>query len=241
MGKHGNVYLIYGKSTKDYIEVIHAIFANCIEPDRLYCLDVDFDTFKQNYSVICSSTQEQELKEKNVYRIPNEIIPNLFLGGYDDADKMLLILQKLKITHVLNCAKEFISKSDDGKSPLEYKVPEGTIVHHLGIADNSAQPINFSEYFQFIDVALYGDQQTQSSSSSSSPIIHHQSRVFVHCEKGISRSPSIIIGYLMEKFHLTFAEAYRITFHQREEIEPNPGFIKQLFLKEYELVDQFGE
>ncbi|KAA6371013.1 MAG: hypothetical protein EZS28_033459 [Streblomastix strix] len=102
-----NVYFISGKNTDSYVIDVHAIFANCISPNRLYYLDVDFDTFKQNYSVICSSSSEQEFRESNIYRTPNEIIPGLFLGGYRTPEKMHLILQELKITHILNCAKEF--------------------------------------------------------------------------------------------------------------------------------------
>ncbi|KAA6354397.1 MAG: hypothetical protein EZS28_050076, partial [Streblomastix strix] len=56
-----------------------------------------------------------------------------------------------------------------------------------------------------------------------------------------SRSATIIIGYLMDKFHLTVAEAFEITHHQRPAIFPNHGFMKQLFLKEFQLIDQFGE
>ncbi|KAA6397747.1 MAG: hypothetical protein EZS28_006725 [Streblomastix strix] len=155
---------------------------------------------------------------------------------------MVNIIRELQITHVLNCADDFAPGSD-GKSLMEYKVPEGVIVHHMDMEDGDEQQINFSESYQFIDDALNGCQKQspqQSSSSSSSSFIVHRPRIFVHCFAGVSRSASVVIGYMMEKYHLTLAKAFEITFHQRSKIFPNAGFLKQLYLKEYELVDQFG-
>ncbi|KAA6380560.1 MAG: hypothetical protein EZS28_023915 [Streblomastix strix] len=155
-----------------------------------------------------------------------------------DADEMVNIMKELRITHVLNCVKDYVPGLD-GKSLEEYKVPEGVIVHHIGMEDEPEQQINFSETYQFIDNALNGCQKQYSSSSSSSVILH-QPRIFVHCFAKESRSASVVIEYLMVKYHLTFAKAFEISFHQRSEIFPNSGFMKQLYLKEYELVDQFG-
>ncbi|KAA6385497.1 MAG: hypothetical protein EZS28_018976 [Streblomastix strix] len=121
-------------------------------------------------------------KRQNLFEIPNEIITDLFLGGYMDEDEMVNIMKELRITHVLNCIKEY-APGLDGKSLEEYKVPKEVIVHHIA---------------------------------------------------------SVVIGYLLEKYHLTFAKAFEITFHQRSIIQPNAEFVKQLYLKEYEMVDQFG-
>ncbi|KAA6377942.1 MAG: hypothetical protein EZS28_026534, partial [Streblomastix strix] len=144
------------------------IITDCVQSNHIYTLDVEFDNFRSNYSVICSSTSEEITRRQNLFRIPNEIIPGLFLGGYMDEDEMANIMKELRITHVLNCIKEY-APGLDGKSLEEYKVPEGVIVHHMGMEDDLEQQINFSETYQFIDSALNGCQkQSQQSSSSSS-------------------------------------------------------------------------
>lgn len=57
-------------------------------------------------------------------------------------------------------------------------------------------------------------------------------RVFVHCNAGISRSPTIIIAYIMRYFKIGFEDAFKIVKEKRTTINPNAGFISQL--KDYE-------
>uniref|UniRef100_A0AAQ4R0T1 Dual specificity phosphatase 19 n=1 Tax=Gasterosteus aculeatus aculeatus TaxID=481459 RepID=A0AAQ4R0T1_GASAC len=52
--------------------------------------------------------------------------------------------------------------------------------------------------------------------------------VLVHCNAGVSRSTSIVIGYLMMREGLTFDEAYGQAKAARPSIRPNPGFHQQL-------------
>ncbi|GBG30556.1 Dual specificity protein phosphatase, putative [Hondaea fermentalgiana] len=52
--------------------------------------------------------------------------------------------------------------------------------------------------------------------------------VFVHCQRGISRSATIVIAFLMQSRRLSFADAYNIVKRNRPIIKPNRGFIKQL-------------
>ena len=53
-------------------------------------------------------------------------------------------------------------------------------------------------------------------------------KVYVHCQGGFSRSPSVIIAYLMEYKGFTFDEALRFVKKRRPSIKPNEGFITQL-------------
>ncbi|KAA6380956.1 MAG: hypothetical protein EZS28_023516 [Streblomastix strix] len=135
-----NIYIIWDKNTETPLKDIYSIFSNCIAPSRIFALDADFDTFKQKYSVICSSSADAKQKGKTLCRFPNEIIPNLFLGGYNDADEMMVILQELKITHVLNCAREFTSGIPNDEKQ-EYKIPNGVVVNHIKMIDQPRQPI----------------------------------------------------------------------------------------------------
>lgn len=57
-------------------------------------------------------------------------------------------------------------------------------------------------------------------------------RVYVHCNAGISRSPTIIIAYVMRHLKVYFDDAFKLVKEKRLSINPNAGFVAQL--KEYE-------
>lgn len=52
--------------------------------------------------------------------------------------------------------------------------------------------------------------------------------VLVHCQAGVSRSASVVIGYLMWKEQISYQEAYAAVKRCRPIIWPNDGFICQL-------------
>ncbi|KAI9514898.1 hypothetical protein NQZ68_029743 [Dissostichus eleginoides] len=52
--------------------------------------------------------------------------------------------------------------------------------------------------------------------------------VLVHCNAGVSRSSSVVIGYLMLREGLTFDDAYSQVKLARPSTRPNPGFYQQL-------------
>lgn len=57
-------------------------------------------------------------------------------------------------------------------------------------------------------------------------------RVFVHCNAGISRSPTIIIAYVMKHLNISFEDSFKLVKETRITANPNAGFISQL--KDYE-------
>jgi len=53
-------------------------------------------------------------------------------------------------------------------------------------------------------------------------------RVLVHCVQGVSRSSSIVCGYLIAKYGWTPERALQFVKSKYSQAEPNPGFIMQL-------------
>uniref|UniRef100_A0A182PTD3 tRNA pseudouridine synthase n=1 Tax=Anopheles epiroticus TaxID=199890 RepID=A0A182PTD3_9DIPT len=53
-------------------------------------------------------------------------------------------------------------------------------------------------------------------------------RVLVHCNAGVSRSTSVVLGYLMERCDQSFMQAFATVKSKRPCVQPNAGFIKQL-------------
>jgi len=53
-------------------------------------------------------------------------------------------------------------------------------------------------------------------------------RVFIHCNAGISRSPTIVIAYVMKHLKIDFDHAFKLVKETRSTIKPNAGFLLQL-------------
>ena len=52
--------------------------------------------------------------------------------------------------------------------------------------------------------------------------------VLVHCYKGVSRAPTVVLAYLMKYEGLGFEEAWREVKNRAPKIDPNFGFLARL-------------
>ncbi|XP_022918670.1 serine/threonine/tyrosine-interacting protein-like [Onthophagus taurus] len=142
-----------------------------------------------------------------------EIIPGVYLGPYSTALRNCrsALLDK-GITHII-CVRQDIEahyiKPQFSDSTFTYLT--------LEFADTVTESIikYFPKVRQFIDDALA-----------------HNAKVLVHGNNGNSRSAALVLAYIMEKFGLTYREAYAYAKDRRACIKPNDGFISQL--EEYE-------
>jgi len=53
-------------------------------------------------------------------------------------------------------------------------------------------------------------------------------KVLVHCLAGVSRSPTMVLGYIMYRYGVPLKQALEIVTKARPVIAPNLGFVKQL-------------
>lgn len=141
-----------------------------------------------------------------------EILPSLFLGPLQ-ASKSLELLQSLGITHIvcIRDAKEAFSVRPRFSDRFQYMV--------LDVEDSEEQNLIrlFPQAKQFIDNA-----------------VAKGGRVLVHCNGGISLSPSFVVMYVMQHFQLSWEEALHMVQNRRYCISPNGGFLTQI--KEYESI-----
>ncbi|XP_076312851.1 dual specificity protein phosphatase 10-like [Tachypleus tridentatus] len=132
----------------------------------------------------------------------SEVLPFLYLGNEQNASDQTT-LKKLGIGHVLS-----VILHNTGHHSLA-----GFKSKRLPASDSCHQNLKqyFEEAFAFIDEArLQG------------------SKVLVHCQAGISRSPTITIGYIMHHTHMSLVDAYRLVKSKRSIISPNLNFMGQL-------------
>ena len=151
------------------------------------------------------SVRAPELKRPDI----SPITDSLFLGNYDLASSRNDLLTH-KITSIVVCG-----------ASLKQHFPNDFNYYHIPIEDKTEEDISkyFSTTWDFIEGEL-----------SQNP----ESKVLVHCHAGVSRSSSIVIGYLMKKLKLTYDEAFRYVKERRPCIFPNESFVQQL--KWYESV-----
>jgi len=137
---------------------------------------------------------------------PSEILPNIFLGSAFHS-KNGKLLQKLGITHILNVAEE-----------VELNDGNGFKVHHVKLHDTLEETVHFETIFEFID--------------SMEP---HE-KILIHCMAGISRSSTVVIGYLMRNNKWDTKTALTFVTSKRAVVSPNKGFILQLLMYEKKLL-----
>lgn len=133
----------------------------------------------------------------------DEIIPRLFLSG-DDPATSKEILDSKSITHIINLTSNVGNKFEPEIKYQKisiYDLPSVNIMEH------------FKSSFEFIEKALNDNEKNS---------------ILVHCNRGVSRSSTIVIGYLMQKkiFPL-YHDAYNYVKSKRPKICPNHGFVKQ--------------
>jgi hypothetical protein len=167
----------------------------------------------------------------------NEILKGLWLGSEEAGESSVAeLVDRFGITHVLIPAHTGCDAQPHAHSSLlTYK--------QLYITDTSAFPILplFDECFQWIDQARQGQPDDllatawrQKKTRWKEPTTKEQKEesadekeekkesgevvvgsVLVHCAMGRSRSAAFVIGYVMKKCGLSFAEAQSYVRHRR--------------------------
>eukprot|EP00644_Phytophthora_capsici_P015562 jgi/Phyca11/536984/estExt2_fgenesh1_pg.C_PHYCAscaffold_700028 len=141
---------------------------------------------------------------------PSLILEHVFLGSRANArDKDLL--QRLGVTHVLNVTPP--KKMDPVAGVPNFFEKDKTFTYRrCPIFDNKAEDISgvLEGCIAFMDQAKY------------------YGRILVHCNKGVSRSSSMVVAYLMKQRSMTFEQALDFVVERRPVANPNESFRRQL-------------
>lgn len=185
------------------------------QQQQLYYAQQMLQSYRYQQQQQLSQQLAQQTQAKPVHLPVNEpslvLEPFLYLGGsYGNRNAPLLYY--LGITHVLNMAIELPMNPDLYNNRFKLK--------HIAAHDTDRYNIrkDFETAFQFID-----DARSMGS------------KVLVHCMMGISRSATIVIAYLMNRFGMSLPQAYSYVKGKRQEIGPNRHFMRTLVQYEQEL------
>ena len=140
----------------------------------------------------------------------HEIVPGLYLGSHHAVGSLAMgpALAKLGVTAILNC-------TTDKEVPCLFQEKVGTLCceyARVGIHDNdTAQIVPYLE-------------------GGANFIARHieTGKVIVHCMRGVSRSASLVMAFLIQHRGMTRDQAYILTKQKRPVVNPNPGFWRQL-------------
>jgi len=135
------------------------------------------------------------------YDRPSQVIDRLWVGSVINA-KDARLLNSLGITHILNATAEEDNYYEDQ-----------FVYHRVPLYDRlteCASPF-FNDAIAFIKSALAAD-----------------GTVLIHCQEGISRSPTVALAFRMITEELPLRNAYRQLRSARPEIEPNGAFLQDL-------------
>ncbi|GIK00081.1 hypothetical protein Aspvir_004096 [Aspergillus viridinutans] len=161
-----------------------------------------------------------------------EIVPGLFLGNVEASYKRDMLQE--------NHINAIVSLTDArwvwwNSITREAGIPE---YRHKWVqcADSSTQDLlaHMSDICDFIDQIASPVLQSSSTlpvenehEPSEKPREAHSDAVLVHCDLGISRSPTIIIAYLMRKYGLKREDV--LPFVQaKQKVKPSANFTRQL-------------
>lgn len=179
----------------------------------IYVLDSPFEEFYQHHPTACfTSSTNIHSNEDTPIASPSldidsygmsEVCPGLFLGNANDA-KDLDRLKENDIKTIINISTNIPCYHQDDPLFDYLQLPCQDSIHQ-----------NLLEYFEttfeYIQRKLTAKEN-----------------VLVHCQGGVSRSPSFIIGYLMRYHSKTFQDAYSFVKDKRKIINPNLNFHGQL-------------
>eukprot|EP00884_Botryococcus_braunii_P009218 jgi/Botrbrau1/18298/Bobra.0179s0028.2 len=155
-------------------------------------------------------TDDQEEKKRAILNVvaarcfgrddPGGVLPGLYVGSISAA-KNVTVLLDLGITHVINASPVVPCFH---RTRLKYKVVE--------VYDDEDDDISqfFAQSNKFIDKAL------------------RKGGVLVHCYAGQSRSPTLVIAYLIARRNVPYEEALHMVKLARPATNPNRGFLRQL-------------
>ena len=141
----------------------------------------------------------------------SKILPFLWLGSFENANNPKEIYKKRTFDKSFSLIINVTQEPKLGGCPNTFK-DDGIRYFRIPISDTL---VNIHEYFDIFYDIIEKERINNNN-------------VLVHCEKGISRSPTLVISYLMRHLKISFEKALDFVRKERPTVSPNIYFTKQL-------------
>jgi len=175
---------------------------------EILVLEGGFQTFLGEFPFCCFGHEKYELNK--IY--PSQILPHLYLGA-EICSIDLSVLRNLNIRKIINVTTNIrnIFESND-----EYKIQYLRIP--LEDSFDSQIGVYFQKCIEFINSAK--DENCS---------------ILIHCQAGISRSPTIALAYIMQSMDMSLDDSLSFVREHRPIVRPNLYFMSQLLIFEERL------
>lgn len=144
--------------------------------------------------------------------LPSKILDFLYLGSVDDAQDARF-LSRNNIRYIINVSAEEYWSVDKDIVVYPFRVEDTC---NADISVFFKPTINIIERVRRLYYAATEHQEALTP------------RILVHCQRGRSRSPTIVIAYLLVRHGWPLSEALQYVCKRRPSVEPNIGFIAAL-------------
>mmetsp|Transcript_19073 Transcript_19073/g.37455 ORF Transcript_19073/g.37455 Transcript_19073/m.37455 type:complete len:681 (+) Transcript_19073:891-2933(+) len=201
------------QAEQEVIDEIRHIMQTSINLDELTTLQV-MQRLEAKFGRDMMSNFKKSFIDEKIIQIygqqepPSRIVAGLYLGTEYNASDFSM-LQDIGVTTIINVTKEI---KDFFPGHFEY--------HRIPVKDHESSDLHHYFANACVDIARARAEGRT---------------VFVHCQRGISRSATIVIAFLMQSRRLSYNDAFTLVKKNRPIIKPNKGFIKQLQAFEEEL------
>lgn len=236
--KSKKVFLINeGETVPDSVAVLGSLLLAeglCLEVSHLAN---NFTNFTSHYPFlldtspqpVTSTESDMEMDELQIIKqkkllikvYPNVIIDKLLYLGTRAQACDYDMMHAMKITHILRCHDTIESELIKEGGYDIYTHYDDIVYLDVAVDDQIGKNID-----PFLESCLTFFNQSMAQA---------ESRVFVHCNMGISRSSTVIIWILMNHKKLSLREALSHTKACRSVCQPNYTFMKQLTARELAL------
>ena len=162
-------------------------------------------------------TTSSDVKYSNNYDYKlSEILPFLWLGSYTNACNHSEIFCKRTYNKTFSLIINVTPELKDGGCPNKF---EHKNVRYLRIPVKDTLNDDLISYFNKTYDAIEQERINKNN-------------VFVHCRQGISRSSTIVIGYIMRYLNISLSNALEFVKNRRHCVSPNIEFMRQLMILE---------
>eukprot|EP01111_Echinosteliopsis_oligospora_P009065 TRINITY_DN2589_c0_g1_i1.p1 TRINITY_DN2589_c0_g1~~TRINITY_DN2589_c0_g1_i1.p1 ORF type:complete len:209 (+),score=28.63 TRINITY_DN2589_c0_g1_i1:119-745(+) len=119
------------------------------------------------------------------------------------------------------------------------------IDYQIGYILNLSERVRFKRMqgvdteFLHMPMSDYGDSSLLEVFEDTFPFIDsaraNKRNILIHCSKGVNRSPTLVIAYLMSHMNLSLNAAYELVKSRRSIISPHEKYMEQLAVYEMQL------